>query len=477
MDPSKKREVIEAIKTKYASTASAIIQYCTQGSGKDRAYQRLTELCDKFGSRFSGTKALEDAIDFMISDLSQRDSHLSVRGEDAIVSLWVRNQARAKLVSPREYVFDIMALGYSVGTPQGQEYLEAEAIVFESFDELEANKDKVFGKIVIFNQTFTTYEETSPYRTTGAARAGKYGAVATLIRSVTPKSLYTLHTGFQYYDATGPTIPTACITIEDAMLFGRMQARGEKIQIQMFMNCENLPDQKSRNVVADMKGQEKPEEIVLISGHIDCWDVNVGAEDDGGGIMIGAEALSVIKDLNLPQPRRTIRLCMFTAEETNLGGSDAFFDKYKSQADNFSIMMESDDGTYSPTGLAFKGSDDARDIMQAIANLLADVDANKVGDASELVVPDLENWENSKEVQICGIPMGSLLNDGGDTTYFDYHHSKADQVGNTQTADEMNRCTAVWATYAYILADIEPMLPRQHNPVPRAPKPLHLRCC
>ena len=474
MDAHLKKRVSRSIHEKYSSIASQIIDYCTKGDGRNRAYDRLVLLCDKFGSRFSGTQQLEGAIDYMISDLSKPELSLNVRGEDAMVSLWVRNEARAKLVTPREYSFDIMALGYSVGTPRDQEYLEAEAIVFDTFDEMEQRKDEIFGKIVIFNETFTTYEETAPYRTTGAARAGKYGAVATLIRSITPKSLYTLHTGYQYYDAAGPKIPTACITIEDSLLFARMQERGETITIQMFMNCENLPDQKSRNIVADLEGGQNPEEVVLISGHFDTWDVSAGALDDGGGVMIGAEALSVIRDLNLLTPRRTIRLCMFTAEETNLGGSTAFFERYKSEADKFSIMMESDDGTFSPTGLAFKGSEEARSIITEISLLLEELGATKVGDETELVAPDLDIWSSSEEGS--NIPMGSLLNSGGQDLYFQYHHSRADEVGNTQTAEEMNRCTAVWAVYAYILADLEVMLPREVvGQRKRALKP-HVRC-
>ena len=473
MDLKLKTKIMRSIHQDYAAIAHRIMEYCTKGAGKNRAYDRMAYLCDKFGSRFSGTKQLEDAIDYMINDLGRPELKLRVKAEEAMASSWVRNKASAKLVSPREYAFEIMALGYSVGTPRDKEYLEAEAIVFDSFNEMEANKDKVFGKIVIFNQEFTTYEKTVPYRTTGAARAGKYGAVATLIRSVTPKSLYTLHTGYQYYDAAGPKIPTACITIEDSQLFARMQARGETLSIQMFMNCENFPDQKSRNLVAEMLGREKPKEVVLISGHIDTWDINDGAQDDAGGIMIGAEALSIIRELNLPTPRRTIRLCMFTAEETNLGGSIAFFERYKSSSERFSIMMESDDGTYSPTGVAFRGSDDARDIMRQIALLMAEIGATKVGDESELVVPDLNIWLSSDEG--CSIPMGSLLHSGGSDRYFEYHHSKADQVGNTQTAEEMDRCTAMWAIYAYILADIEAMLPREEGK--KVLKSPNVRCC
>ena len=445
------KELVDSIVDKYKSIADQIIDYCTNGAGKGRSYRRLTSFCDKFGTRFSGTQTLEDAIDFMLSEL-ESEGFDNVNGEEALVSHWIRNEATAELITPRKYKFAITGLGSSIPTPS--EGLEADAIVLKSYEEMKEKAKEVEGKIVIFNQDWKGYEESSTYRNNGAAEAAKYGAKATLIRSLTPFSLYTLHTGWQDYQDGVPKIPSACITIEDADTFQRMQNNGENLRVKIFMNCENHPLTKSRNTIAEITGSIFPEEKVLVSGHMDCWDLGVGAMDDGGGAFISREALSVIKDLNLPRPKRTITMCMFTAEESNFGGSNSFFEHHKSQADKFSIMMESDDGTFTPYGLSFRGSFLARMIIQEIGKLLEPINAAYVSDGKDIVVPDLDVWSDKGYKDV---PMGSLLN--RNERYFWYHHSGADQV-NVQDPDAMDRCTALWAVYAYVIADLPYLLPR-----------------
>ena len=152
-----------------------------------------------------------------------------------------------------------------------------------NFDELEALGERVRGKIVVYNAPFVSYGETVKYRGSGASRAARYGAVAALVRSITPVSLQTPHTGAMTYDEKQPKIPTAAITIEGAELLQRMNDRGERPTLRLKMEAKFLPDAESANVVAEIKGSEKPDEVVLIGGHLDSWDVGQGAQDDGGG--------------------------------------------------------------------------------------------------------------------------------------------------------------------------------------------------
>ena len=434
----------------YESIAKQIIDYCTKGEGKGRSYRRLAELCSKYGPRFSGTQTLEDSIDFMLAELSAEGLE-NVRGEQATASKWIRNQEYAQLVAPFEYNFAISGCGSSIPTAAGG--LEEDAIVLTSFEEMEERKDEVKGKIVVFNQEWKGYENTATYRNNGAAKAAKCGAVAVLIRSLTPVSLYTLHTGWQDYVEGVPKIPSACIAVEDAETFARLQADKKNLKIRIVMNCANYADVKSRNTVAEIKGSQFPQQVVVIGGHLDCWDVCMGSMDDGGGAFISREALSVIRDLKLPRPKRTIRMCMFTSEESNFGGSIAFYDKYKNDAEDISILMESDSGTFTPTGLSFLGSEQARVIMKEIGKLLESINASYVSDGSDLVAPDFDIWVQNES----NVPVGSLLNKN--ENYFWYHHSGADTM-NVQNPDEMDLCTAVWAVYAYVLADLDSVLPR-----------------
>lgn len=449
--PREIQGVLESIKTQYQDVANKIITFCTEGPGKGRSYTRLEWMCDKFGARFSGTPALEQAIDYVIDEMRKEGS--VVRGEEASVMAWKRNEEEAELILPRSYKFALTALGSSVGTPN--DGLIADAIVIKTFEELEDRAAEVNGKIVIFNQEWKGYSDTVEYRAFGAARAAVFGAVGTLIRSLTPFSMYTVHTGGQLYDEGVVKIPTACITVEDADMFERMQTKGEQLKVKMLLGCENHPDVPSRNVVAEIVGTDFPTEMVLIGGHIDSWDLAVGAMDDGGGSFISKEVLSVVKDLELPTPKRTLQACLFTAEETNFGGSVAYFNKHEAKAENYSIMMESDSGTFEPTGLSFSGSPMARLIMQEIGNLMSHIGLDYVSDGSDLSTPDLDIWPDNGYTDI---PLGSLLND--DSKYFWYHHTHADCT-NIQNSAAMDRCTAMWAVYAYVLADLDIMLPRE----------------
>ncbi|XP_076241535.1 carboxypeptidase Q-like isoform X2 [Calliopsis andreniformis] len=288
----------------YAPLVQSIINETLSGSFKSVTWNELADFVDKFGPRLTGTEVLEKSIDYVLN--KSVDFGLeNVHGEPVTVPHWVRGQESATLLKPRQKDIALLGLGYSVGTPP--EGITAEAIVVNSFKELEERQHEVPGKIVVYNQKYVSYDKTVQYRSKGASVASKYGAVAALIRSVTPYSLYTPHTGMQSYAPNVTKIPVACITAEDASLLKRMANRGYTIQINLKMQAKNLPDKVSRNVIAEIVGSTVPNKVVVVSGHIDSWDVGQGAMDDGGGAFISWQAVRLLKQLKY-RPRRTIRL-------------------------------------------------------------------------------------------------------------------------------------------------------------------------
>jgi carboxypeptidase Q len=256
------------------ATPTRLIAAATRDSA---AWQRLAKLSDTFGPRFSGTPNLERAIDWVLGEM-KKDGLENVRGEDVMVPRWVRGMESVELVSPRRQKLAMLGLGGSVGTPPNG--ITADVLVVSSFDDLKARAADARGRIVLYDVPFTNYGATVQYRGTGAIEAAKVGAVASLIRSVTPYSMRTPHTGGMRYDSTVTKIPAAALTVEDAMMLHRMQDRGEKIRLTLRMEAQTLPDAPSRNVVAELRGSERPDEIVVMGGHIDSWDVGSGAMDE-----------------------------------------------------------------------------------------------------------------------------------------------------------------------------------------------------
>ena len=335
----------------YKDVAEQIIDYSLNGRGKNQSYDRLAMLTDTFGNRISGSQNLENAIDYMLDEL-KKDGLDNVHGEVVNVTNWHRNTEYAKLLSPREYDISILGLGTSVGTPS--EGITADVIVIRSFDELDRRKDEVPGKIVVYNQGFVSYGVTDQYRVSGANHAAKHGAVAALIRSIAPFSIHSPHTGVQFYDTDDKKIPVACIAVEDAEMLDRMELRGSKLSIHLYMGAELLNMTKSRNTVAELKGTTHPEQVVVVSGHLDSWDVGQGAMDDGGGAFISWQALSTIRALGLTT-KRTLRLVMWTDEENGGVGSKQYYSRHKTEADNYSILLESDEGVFTPYGIQISG--------------------------------------------------------------------------------------------------------------------------
>ncbi len=299
-----------AIAARYRAAADRII---AAARADTLAYSRLATMTDTYGSRLSGSPGLERAINWVLARLED-DSLADVRGEPVMVPHWVRGEESAKLVSPRAWTLHMLGLGGSVGTPP--EGITAPVLVVSSFDDLTAHAAEAKGKIVLFDSPFPTdvppmegYRMNVAYRGGAASAAAKVGAVAALIRSVTPHSQQTPHTGSLRYAEGVPKIPSAALSVEDAELLHRMQDRGQPVVVTLRMQARTQPDAPSRNVVAELRGSEKPDEVVVLGGHIDSWDVGEGAMDDAGGAFAAWEAVRIIQRLGL-RPRRTLRVVM-----------------------------------------------------------------------------------------------------------------------------------------------------------------------
>lgn len=406
----------------------------------DKAYARLAHLTDHIGNRLSGSKNLELAIEWALAEM-KKDGLDNVRGEKVMVPHWVRGEESLELTSPVSRKLTMLGLGNSVGTPA--EGITAEAMVVRNFDELESLGERVRGKIVVYNVPFTNYGETVRYRGSGPSRAAQRGAVAAIVRSVTPRSLQTPHTGGTIYDPNQPKIPAAAIAIEGAELLQRMYDRGDHPTLRLKMEAKFLPDAESANVIAELKGSERPDEIVLISGHYDSWDVGQGAHDDGGGCIVAWETIRLLKELGL-RPRRTIRAVLYTNEENGLRGGNGYRDAHRAELAKHILAIESDSGIYRPEGfgLAANAPTQARANMQEIAKLLDGIRANRIaanGGGAD-IGPIMRE----------GVVGASLNVDG---PYFDIHHTHADTLDKINPQD-LALCVATMAVMAYTVADM-----------------------
>jgi carboxypeptidase Q len=410
------------------------------------AWNRIAELTDSFGHRIAGSVALEQAIDWTLERM-RADGLENVRGERAMVRHWVRGAESAELITPRRKPLAMLGLGGSVGTPAGG--ITAPVVVVTSYDDLTRRGDAVKGKIVLFDVPFTEYEATRMYRTGGASAAAKQGAVAMLLRSVASFSINSPHTGNMRYDSTvAARIPAAAIAVEDAMLLHRMQDRGQPVSVKLVMSAQNLPDVPSRNVVAELRGREKPDEVVVIGGHIDSWDVGQGAMDDAGGVVVAWEAVRLMKALGL-RPRRTVRVVGWTDEEQSTGGGKAYQATHAADVDKHVFALESDNGVFRPYGIAAVGSDSVLAMLRRIAPLLSRIGADSVSRG--------ESEADVEPLSDVGVPVAGLHVDG--TRYFWYHHTNADTPDKLDPRD-VARCVAVMAVYAYVVAEMEGVLPR-----------------
>ena len=422
--------------TPYRDPASRLIG---EALSSDAAWQRLAYLGDTFGARLSGSPNLEAAIKWAVEEM-KRDGLENVHLEPVKVPHWVRGRESLDIVGPIPQPLVMLGLGNSVGTPS--DGIEADLIVVRSFEQLEAARERVKGRIVLFNVPFTSYGETVRFRAEGPSRAGALGAVAMLVRSVGPAGLRTPHTGALVYADGQPKIPAAAITVEDAARLQRMTDRGTAVRLRLKMEAQFLPDADSANVVGEIRGRERPDEVVVIGGHFDSWDVGTGATDDGGGCVATWEALRLMKRLNL-RPRRTVRVVLWTNEENGGRGGQAYRDRHLAELTNHVMMLESDGGVFKPIGFGFSGSESARGRVRDIATLLAGIQADHIG-------PSGGGADIGPSVQHAGMPAMSLEVEGD---YFLIHHTPADTVDKIDPLD-LARSSAAIAVMTYVIAEM-----------------------
>jgi len=424
------------------ATANRLIHSATNSAF---GFNRLATMCDTFGPRFSGSPNLEKAIDWCLAQM-KKDGFTNVHGEEVTVPRWVRGKESATLLAPRARALPMMGLGGSVDTPG--KGITADVLVVNSFEDLKAKAAQAKGKIVLFNLPFTEYRETVIVRRMGAIEAAKAGAVASLIRSVGPFSMQTPHTGNMRYDAEVKRIPHAALSVEDAMMLARMQTRGEPIRIELKMEARTLPPAKSRNVIADIRGREKPNEIIIVSGHIDSWDVGQGAMDDGGGCLAAWEAARLIMKTDL-KPRRTIRVVLWTNEENGLGGAKEYARRHAADLKNHVLAIESDSGVFKPTGYGFLGSGEGMKVIRKIGGLLAPINAGEIK----------KGCRGADVLRLIsgGVPVMHLEVDR--ERYFWFHHTQADTIDKLDR-NEFNQCVASMAVMAYVVADLPEPVPR-----------------
>jgi carboxypeptidase Q len=421
----------------YRAPAARLIAEATRDNF---AWERLAVLTDSIGPRLSGSPELDRAIAWAVAEM-RRDGLDNVHTEKVMVPRWVRGSESAELVAPSRRPLAMLGLGDSVPTPR--DGIEAAVLVVHGFEELEAHAAQARGRVVLLNVAFTSYGETVRYRQRGASRAARHGAVAVLVRSIGPDGLRLPHTGAVEYDAGEPRIPAAAVSSEDADALDRMTARGDRVVVRLRMDGHFEPDVESANVVAEIRGRERPDEIVVVSGHLDSWDVGAGASDDGGGCVVSWEALRIMKKLNL-RPRRTVRLVLWTNEENGGRGGLAYRDRHRAELAKHVAMIESDNGVFRPLGFGFAGSDAARQTVSAIASLLSDLPATAIvagGDGAD-ITPSV------REARIPGLSL-----EVDTSTYFAIHHTQADTVDKIDPA-EMARCAAAMTVMAYVIADI-----------------------
>lgn len=349
----------------YQETVNKIVKEITEGQFKGKTWDSLAEFTDTFGPRMTCTEQLEIAIDYVVDNMKKAGFE-NVHTENATVPFWTRGYESAQLVKPWKKEIRILGLGSTIGTPRGG--IIADVIAFESFEEFKnVSEEEVKGKIVVFVPKWEGYGKTVVYRSDAASVASKKGAVAALVRSITPFSIGSPHTGHQNYADDVKKIPVASITVEDAEMLLRMYRRKQTITIHLEMADFSKGTCTSRNTIGELQGTKYVNEsVVVVSGHLDSWDVGVGAMDDGGGMMISLKAVEFLKALNL-RPKRTIRAILWTGEEQGLVGAQQYMEEHQpTEEKEFNFLMESDIGTFEPLGLDFSGNADASCILQEV---------------------------------------------------------------------------------------------------------------
>src|SRR5438132_3604001 len=443
-------------------TLSELKQLQHAALDSDYAYRQVAHLANNIGPRLSGSAQAAKAVEYVAGEL--KSIGCEVRLEKVTVPHWVRGEETAALVqfpgmaegTTQKVV--LCALGGSVATPN--DGITAEVVAVKNFDELKAMpRDKVAGKIVLFNYPFDkqiaaegrggeAYGEAVVYRSDGPSAAARQGAVACLIRSVGGADYRIPHTGQTKYADDAPKIPAGAVTSEDADLIVDLVKQGP-VKMKLVLTPQTLPNEESANVVGDIKGSEHPEQIVIVSGHLDSWDLGTGAIDDGAGVAISMEAANLIQKLHL-KPKRTIRVIAWMNEENGLAGSKQYGKDHEKEWSNHFAAMETDGGAGHPIGINIKGKPEVKKTFAPVAAILQDSGAGMLN-LVEHCGADIGPMEKA------GVPAFSPIQDS--RFYFNYHHTAADTLDKI-VPKELAENSAVVTVLAYALANMERPLPR-----------------
>src|SRR5437899_1263495 len=428
----------------------------------DYAYRQVAHLADNIGPRLTGSAQAAKAVDYLASELKRIGCEVQL--EKVSVTHWVRGEETAALVQWPGQVENtthkivLTALGASVAT--SSEGMTAEVVAVKNFDELKAMpRDKVAGKIVLFNYPFDkqiaaegrggeAYGEAVVYRSDGPSAAARQGAMACLIRSVGGADYRIPHTGQTKYADDAPKIAAGAVASEDAELIVDLARQGP-VKMKLVLTPQTLPEVESANVIGDIKGSEHPEQIVIVSGHLDSWDLGTGAIDDGAGVAVSMEAANLIQKLHL-KPKRTIRVIAWMNEENGLGGSKQYAKDHEKDWANHFAAMETDGGAGHPIGLNIKGKPEVKAMLKAVASILQDSGAGTLA-LTENAGADISPIEKA------GVPAFAPIQDS--RFYFNYHHTAADTLDKI-VPKELAENSAVVAVAAYALANSEQPLPR-----------------
>ncbi len=387
---------------------------------QDLAYQLVESLTVEVGPRIAGSEADRRAVQWALNKFTQL-GYDKVWTEEFDMPGWTRGQASLEVVSPFAQPFVLTSLGGSVGTPKAG--IRASVVMFDSIEALEkADAAAVKGKIVFINKPMAKDKSGSFYgqvvaaRSRGAVEAAKLGAVAIVIRSVGTSNNRFAHTGTMKYDETIAKIPAVAISVPDAQNLAKMLERSSRVELKLQMENQ-LEKATSHNVIAEITGTEKPEEIVLISGHLDSWDQGTGALDDGAGVALVMATGALIKQEI--KPKRTIRVVLYGNEEGGLLGARAYAAKHHKDLDKHVLAAESDFGAGRIWQIESRFGDKALPFAKELQQKLAHLDI-ALGGNSTYGGPDVSVLAQA------GVPVVALSQDG--TDYFDYHHTPNDTL-------------------------------------------------
>ena len=452
-----------------AETLQQLQQVSQTALQDDYAYRETAHLTDNIGPRLAGSPQAAVAVEYVADEL--RKLGLEVRLEELTVPRWVRGEEHAEIVSypgqaPGTQQKIVLAALASLNNATPPEGLTADVVAVSNFNELTAlPDDKVKGKIVVFNYPFeermaeqgfalSAYGEAVAYRQDGRLAAARRGAVAALVRSAGGANFRLPHTGSAGYDPKLPAIPVGSIAAEDAELLARLSAEGP-VRLHMVMTPQILPDVETYNVVADLKGTRHPEQVVVVSGHLDSWDLGTGALDDAAGVGVAMEAAQILKQLKV-QPDRTIRVVAWMAEELGGFGGKAYGKQHAAEMKDHFAAIETDLGAGHPVGINVCCDEEVLKLLRPVADILRESGAGILRMSDDTGV-------DITPVMVAGVATFSPIQDV--RSYFDYHHSAADTLDKINP-QYLRENAAVIATLAYALATMQGELPRKPRPVP-----------